>query len=136
MITRLRYLCVSCACLFLLAGCGASGDMNSDFTIRVSGTDGLKFRGHYSIVGNNALPEPLNVQGVVPLEYKGKGIIALCYFRKITENGSLKVEIFKDGKVVSKSETSIPYGFVSLKTPMPETNTMIAQLLRKVLGGE
>jgi hypothetical protein len=70
------------------------------------------------------------------MEYKGKGAIALCNFRKLTENGSLRIEILKDGKVLSESETSIPYGLVSLKTPIPEKNTIITQLMRKVFGNE
>ena len=111
-------------------------DTSSDFTIKVCGTEGLKFSGHYSIVGTKALPEPINAHGVIPMEYRGKGAIALCSFRKLTENGSLKVEILKDGKVISESETSIPYGFVSLKTPIPEKNTIIAQIIKKVFGSE
>jgi hypothetical protein len=102
----------------------------------VYGTEGLKFSGHYSIVGTRTLPEPVNAHGVIPMEYRGRGAITLCSFRKLTERGSLKVEILKDGKVISESETSIPYGFVSLKTPIPEKNTIIAQIMRKVFGNQ
>ena len=70
------------------------------------------------------------------MEYKGRGTIALCSFRKLTEEGSLKVEILRNGKAISESETNIPYGFVSLKTPIPEKNTIIVQLMRKVFGSE
>lgn len=87
------------------------------------------------MVGDN-LPSPVNVRGTAPAEYKGKGVVAICFFRKLTEHGSLKVEIVKDGKVVSESETSAPFGFVSMKTPLPEKNTIIAMVLRKILGGE
>jgi hypothetical protein len=125
-----------CLSLLFLAGCGLLKDRSSDFTIKVCGTEGLKFRGHYSIVGTKALPEPIDTHGVIPMEYKGKGVIALCNFRKLTENGSLKIEILKNGKVISESETSIPYGFVSLKTPIPEKNTIVAQIMRKVFGSE
>lgn len=123
-------------CFFLLGGCGTSGEMYDDFIIRVSGTVGLKFSGHYLIVKGNALPEPLNARGAVPLEYKGRGSMAVCYFRKLMGNGSLKIEVLKNGKIVAKSETSTPYGSISLKTPMPGTNTIVAQRLRKVFGGE
>jgi hypothetical protein len=123
-------------CILCFIGCGLLSDTSSDFTIKVCGTEGLKFSGHYSIVGTKALPEPVNAQGVIPMEYRGKGDIALCNFRKLTENGSLKIEILRDGKVLSESETSIPYGFVSLKTPIPEKNTITTQLMRKVFGNE
>lgn len=118
-------------CLLFLAGCGLLNDANSDFTIKLSGTEGLEFSGHYSIVGTKALPEPINAHGVIPWEYNGRGAIVLCNFRKLTEKGSLKVEILKDGELISESETRIPYGFVSLKTPIPEKNTIIAQVIEK-----
>jgi hypothetical protein len=136
MIKLILHCFMICLCLLFLTGCGFLKDTSSDFTIKVCGTEGIKFRGHYSIVGTEALPEPINTQGVIPGEYKGKGVMVLCNFRKLTENGSLKIEILKDGKVISESETNIPFGFVSLKTPIPEKNTIIAQLMRKVLGSE
>jgi hypothetical protein len=130
------YCLIVCLCILCFTGCGLLSDTSSDFAIRVCGTEGLKFSGHYSIVGTNTLPEPINAQGIIPMEYKRRGTIALCNFRKLTENGSLKIEILKDGKVLSESETSIPYGCVSIKTPIPEKNTIIAQLMRKVFGNE
>ena len=136
MIKLILHYCILFLCLFLLTGCDLLNNANSDFTIKLSGTEGLKFSGHYSIVGTKTLPEPINTHGVIPREYKGRGAIVLCSFRKLTEKGSLKVEILKDGKLISESETSIPYGFVSLKTPIPEKNTIIAQVMRRVFGSE
>ena len=135
--TKLIFLCsILFLCLLLPAGCDLSKDTSSDFTIKVYGTEGLKFSGHYSIVGTRTLPEPVNAHGVIPMEYRGRGTIALCNFRKLTDEGSLKVEILKDGKIISESETSISYGFVSLKTPIPEKNTIITQIVRKILNSE
>jgi hypothetical protein len=123
-------------CILCFTGCGLLSDTSPDFAIRVCGTEGLKFSGHYSIVGTNTLPEPITAQGVIPMEYKGRGTIALCSFRKLTEEGSLKVEILRNGKAILESETNIPYGFVSIKTPIPEKDTIIAQLIRKVFGNQ
>jgi hypothetical protein len=131
-----RHCYIACLCLVFLTGCGLSKDTNSHFTIRVSGTEGLKFSGHYSIVGTKALPEPVHAHAEAPGEYKGKGVMALCSFRKLTEMGSLKVEILRDGKVISEAVTSAPFGYVSLKTPRPEKNTIIAQIMGKVFGNE
>jgi hypothetical protein len=127
---------VACLCFLALANCGLLKDASSDFTIRVSGTEGLKFSGHYSIVGNKTLPEPIRAYGVGHGEYKGTGSLVLCSFRKLVNGGSLKVEILKDGMVISESTTSIPYGFVSLKTQIPEKNTMIAQIMGKIFGSD
>jgi hypothetical protein len=35
---------------------------------------------------------------------------------------------------MSEAETSGAFGFVSLKTPMPEKNTIITQIMGKVFG--
>lgn len=121
-------------CFMSLASCDLLKDVNPDYLIRVSGTNGLKFSGHYSIAETKALPEPINVHGVVPGEYNGKGAVAMCYFRKLDEKGFLKVEILKDGKILSESETNIPYGFVSLKTPLPERNTILDCVIKRVFG--
>ena len=127
---------IFCLCLLLPAGCGLSNDKSSDFTIKIYGTRGLEFSGHYSVVGDKALPEPIKAHGVIPMEYEGKGAVALCCFRKLTKDGSLKVEILKDGKLISESETSMPYGSVSLKTPITTKSTVLGQIIRKVFGGE
>jgi len=131
-----KALLIFYACMFFVSGCGFSQGAGSDFTIKITGTEGLIFSGHYAIVVGDSLPAPINVRGTTSAEYKGKGVIAVCFFRKLTETGSLKVEIVKDGKVVSESVTNTPYGFVSMKTPLPESNTIIAQLLKKFLGSE
>jgi hypothetical protein len=127
---------IFCTGLFFISGCGFLQGTGSDFTIKITGTTGLVFSGHYAIVAGDSLPAPVNVRGTTSAEYKGKGVIAICFFRKITEAGSLKVEIVKDNKTVSESETSAPYGFVSMKTSLPENNMIFAWILRKVLGGE
>ena len=136
MIKLILHCCILFLCLLSLTGCDLSKDASSDFIIKVCGTEGLKFSGHYSIVGAKTLPEPIDTHGVIPMEYSGKGAIALCSFRKLTEEGSLKIEILKNNMVISESETSLPYGFVSLKTPIPEKNTIIEQFMREVFGKE
>ncbi|MCX5857621.1 MAG: hypothetical protein NTZ57_06900 [Deltaproteobacteria bacterium] len=126
-------LCLVMA-LILFSGCGDSIKvMESPFTIKVTGSDKLKFSGHYSFAGTGGLPKPVNVEGTVPAEYKGNGLAALCMIRKTTVEGSLKVEIFKDDKVVSTSETTQPYGIISLGK-IPETKSIINQVLGKILG--
>ena len=120
--------------LIIFIGCGDGiKGMESAFTIKVTGSDNLKFSGNYSFVGTGAIPEPVNIEGTAPAEYKGNGIAALCMFRKITAEGSLKVEILKEDKVVSSTGTTQPYGIISLGK-IPETNSIINQILGKILG--
>jgi hypothetical protein len=108
--------------------------VESDFIIKVSGTKDLKFSGHYSFVAAGSTPVPQNVEGTIPSEYQGKGVLALCLFRKTTIEGSLKVEILKGEKVLVEGETAVPYGVVSLKTPVPGTDNIIMQILKKFMG--
>ena len=121
--------------MFMLYGCGDSmTGIESNFIIKLTGTDGIKFSGNYSFVGTGDVPKPMVVTGTIPFEYTGKGVTAVCFFRKTSEEGTLKVEILNARKVISESVTEIPYGFVTLKTPLPDKNTVISQILRKILG--
>jgi len=121
--------------ILMLYGCGDSmTGIESNFIIKLTGTDGIKFSGNYSFVGTGGVPKPMVVAGTIPAEYIGKGVTTVCFFQKTSEKGTLKVEILNAGKVVSESVTEIPYGFVTLKTPLPDKNTFISQILRKILG--
>ncbi|NTV34911.1 MAG: hypothetical protein HGA50_16680 [Deltaproteobacteria bacterium] len=103
-------------------------------TISVTGTPGLKVSGHYAFVATGEVPKPQNVEGSIPFEYKGKGLTALCLFRKTSAEGTLKVDITRGGKVIAMSETQAPRGFVSLTTPPPEAESFIGQILSRFLG--
>jgi hypothetical protein len=130
-----KWLFVIPLVVFILWGCGDTfKGMESDLKISVTGTPGLKVSGHYAFVVAGAVPTPLNVEGTLPVEYQGKGLTALCLFRKTSVEGTLKVEIIRDGKVIAASETQAPQGFVSLTTPPPETETIIGQILNRLFG--
>lgn len=103
--------------IFLLFGCSeASKDLNSALTIKVEGSKGQSFRVNYSIIGTGAICGPTNVYGTVPAEYSGKGSAVTCHFQKTSQEGYLRVKILKNDKLISHSETSIPYGVISLKS--------------------
>jgi hypothetical protein len=130
-----KWLFVIPLAVFILWGCGDTfKGMESDLKISVTGTPGLKVSGHYAFVATGEVPKPQNVEGTVPVEYKGKGLTALCLFRKTSAEGTLKVEITRDGKVIAASETQAPMGLVSLTTPPPEAESLIGQILSKILG--
>ena len=120
--------------VILFSGCGLSlNSIESDYTIKISGTVGTKFKGNYSIPGSGSIGIPTNVEGVIPFEYKGRGVSALCMFRK-TEAvmGTLKVEIFKDKTIVAASETAAPLGVVTIGKTIDQNsiiNTVIGKLL-------
>jgi hypothetical protein len=67
--------------------------MESDYTIKVIGSEQLPFSGHYAIVGTGAMPKPVQVNGKGSMKYTGKGLVAACVIRKTTSEGTLKVDI-------------------------------------------
>jgi hypothetical protein len=121
-------------CIIFLFGCseGLKG-VESDYTIKVTGSDQLQFSGHYTIVGTGSMPKPVQVNGAVPMEYKGNGIAAACVIRKTSAEGTLKVEILKGQAVVSSMETAAPYGIITLGKIL-DKGSIIDQIIGKILG--
>ncbi|NTW07795.1 MAG: hypothetical protein HGB33_04355 [Syntrophaceae bacterium] len=120
--------------LMLFIGCSESiKEMETPYTIKITGSENQKFSGHYSFVDTKGIPKPIHVDAVVPMEYKGKGIAAVSVFRKTTAEGTLKVEILKDEKVVSSLETNQPFGVISLGK-IPDTDSIINKILGIILG--
>lgn len=121
--------------MLILWGCGDTlKGLESDMKISVTGTAGLTVSGHYAFVAAGEVPKPRNTEGTIPAEYAGRGLTALCLFRKTSTEGVLKVEITRGGKVIAASETRAPMGFVSLTTPPPEAESLIGQFLNKIFG--
>ncbi len=101
--------------LFAWSGC-STGSVESNFTIKISGTSGLEFSGYYMTVTNGRISTWKLVEGKVPDQYLVTGNIVSCTIRKKTERGILSVQIVKDGKVVWASGTNVAYGSVSAET--------------------
>ena len=120
--------------IVFLFGCseGLKG-VEADYTIKVTGSSQLAFSGHYTIAGTGAVPKPISVKGVVPMEYKGKGIAAACVIRKTNTEGQLKVEILKGQGVVSSAETAAPFGIITLGK-IPDAQSIINKILGIILG--
>lgn len=89
---------------------------DTEFQIKVSGTDGLPFSGSYMVVMSGGQSVSKSVDDTVPTEYSVEGMIVSVVFQKKTENGFLKVEILRDGEVLNSSYTTAAYGLVSVAT--------------------
>ncbi len=109
-----RFFMLLLAGLFAYSGC-STGSVESNFTIKVSGTSGLEFSGYYMTVTDGHISTWKLVEGKVPDQYSVSGNIVSCTIRKKTERGTLSVQIVKDGKIVSVSETALDYGSVNLR---------------------
>lgn len=111
-------------------GCGSGvtivskPDVITVYTIKVTGTDGIPFKGNYwvdesaqgilvkMIKSGKFMP----ISGTTPAEYTISGGFVSCYFETDTESGTLKVQILEGDKVVTESETTVPQWWVSAGT--------------------
>jgi hypothetical protein len=89
------------------------------FTIRVTGTEGLEFRGRYgqSIISHGSYDE---VSGIVPTEYTTirayKWVDVEGSFCKLSEAGTLKVEILIGDELIREAQVEEPYRCLELWT--------------------
>ncbi len=106
--------------LVLISGCIGSAD--SEYHITISGSvPAVVYSGTYTVVTSGGLfsgdnSKSTDVQGWGTQEYTVKGKIVSVAVEKEVKEGTLRVEISKDGNVVSQSETSDAFGKVSVTT--------------------
>jgi len=97
-------------------------DSTGNYTIKVGGTVGLNFTGEYEVWYLHFEPdtqslvytkESYTVEGQVPEEYMLKGFATTVIFQKQTGDYSLlSVEIWGDGVLLNRRETTDPWGAV------------------------
>ena len=101
----------------LAARSGGDGDTRmeeSEFTIRIVGTEGLPFAGTYQLNSASGRSASHRVEGTVPTEYTVRASFLSVVFEKTVEAGELRVEILRDGSVIRQSSTTLAYGDVDL----------------------
>jgi hypothetical protein len=113
-VAKKLFLLAVLACMISLVGCSTGGE--SDFTIKISGTDGLAFRGSYLATESDGSGKPTDVEGTVPVQYDVTAYALSCMFQKQSEAGTLTLEITRGGRVVNEAETTDAYGMVSAHT--------------------
>lgn len=91
---------------------GACLPESHDFTIRVTGSKGVKFSGSYMVIGDGKSVSK-SVENTVPTEYRVKGQIVSVSFQKQIALGKLGVEILRGGQSVANAETTAEYGVAS-----------------------
>ena len=92
------------------------GSSESDFTLKVTGTEGLRFSGNYVVMTEGGTPSSKTVESEVPAEFEVNGDTVSAVFQKTSEQGILTVELFKDGTLIKQATTSAPYGNVLVAT--------------------
>lgn len=117
MLKKATFLIVVVIVLGLIIwACDGGSVLQSSFTIKVTGTDGLKYSGSYMTVMADGKNSSKSVDGTVPGEYTVDASMVSVTFQKQSESGALKVEILKDGEVVAENETEAAYGVVTAAT--------------------
>ncbi len=87
----------------------------STFTLRVSGSPGLKFHGSY-LVMHSGSSESKSVEGAVPDSFSVTGMMVSTSFQKQGKGGELVLEILKDGQVIKSADTAAEFGLVTAAT--------------------
>lgn len=83
-----------------------AGDAKTrDFVLTITGTDGLIFTGACQLrTADGTIEMPLD--GVVPEQREVRGLGLKCVIEKAGREGTLTVEVMRDGKVVSYNSNS------------------------------
>jgi hypothetical protein len=121
------------ALVLLPIGCGNIGSMiqdtieealaglRADYTIDIGGTEGLNFTGRYVVADAAYDPDtyvvfssdPYDVSGSVSEQYVVEDAISVgAMFQKLSVNGTLEVNIWRDGELVDSASTTEPFGAV------------------------
>jgi len=97
-------------------------DVTGNYTIKVGGTVGLNFTGEYEAWLFHFEPDTQSivytkeshiVEGQVPEEYTFKGAATAVIFQKQTGDWTLlSVEIWSDGVLLTRQETTDPWGYI------------------------
>ena len=103
------------AAVIMLAVCGgaAGGEENDvDFQVRVTGTDGLEFKGFYELTLVNTVKTRKDIKGTIPAVYTFKvDIIKFSVAKEAA--GTMKIEIVRNGEVYDNEQSSAP-GYAQL----------------------
>jgi len=90
-------------------------DANRAYTLHVSGTGGVRFRGVVSIMMADGRSEQHSIAGMAPKSFVMFGKSISVEFTKCEENGSLDLRV-KDGNCcLVEKRTTAPYGSVSIR---------------------
>ena len=84
---------------------GAGDGKLHDFVLAVTGTDGLTFSGSCKLkTADGVVDMPLD--GVVPEVKEVRGLGLKCQIEKSGREGTITVEVTRDGKIVSYNSSS------------------------------
>jgi hypothetical protein len=132
---RLLIIIPILALLLLVMGCGGIEGITNrraadiidgytgNFTVKVGGTVGLDFMGEYEAWFFHYDPDTggivytkdsYNVEGQVPQEYTFEAASTAVIFQKRTDDWwtTLEVEVWRDGVLLARRETTDPWGVV------------------------
>src|SRR5262245_60629692 len=84
----------------------AAGDAKPhDFVLTITGTDGLAFTGNCTLrTANGDVDIPLD--GMIPEHHEVRGTGLKCVIKKADRDGTITVEVTRDGQIVSYNSNS------------------------------
>lgn len=115
---RILYLILGASLIGLLTGCSYNRT-NSQFIVRISGsTNGIQFDGQCTAQkagfwSRESVAQSLDVKGTVesasqPQDYETSGFFIYCAVANQSTNGTITVELLREGNVVTSGQSSSP----------------------------
>jgi len=92
---------------------GGVASTSRSYSIKVTGTDGLRFNGAITFADAAGANER-TVEGVVPAEYSGRGVAVGACLQKRDGGGVLKVAIYEGTRLCNQAESGAAYGVVTV----------------------
>ena len=91
--------------LAVLPGAATAGEAAHDFVLMITGTDGLAFSGSCKLRTADGLVD-LPLDGLVPEHHEMRGTGLRCVIEKAGREGTITVEVMRDGQIVSYNSNS------------------------------
>ena len=90
------------------------------FDVRIAGTAGTKFSGHYLLVAADGDTRTQQLDGTVPLRVRLEGQSIVVRLKKRASGGKLKVALHLNGKAAGQGMTAEANGYVTVSASKPD----------------
>ncbi len=90
-----------------------------EFELRISGSAGLQFSGHYSLASADGTPQSTRLAGKVPATYRWSGDAIRIQITNASHAGTLTLELYRNGQLTGKAMAQGDGGRAMVSTGEP-----------------
>lgn len=87
---------------------------DTDYVIKISGTEGLEFSGSYTAISWDGRSSSRSLDGLIPAMYGIDGDSVSAIFQKEEQYGCLFLDLLYNGQTVANSDTCADFGIASV----------------------